>query len=195
MPLGWPSINEQQRIQPNGSHQKTHSGFYLQDLKAILLYSQLAHIPYSLMRHRKHCAFVWKQVIKRNWKAIVNEVFFRDPFFHHFLVFAFVSWIIKLKAGWHPHAASQVWNTKDNSRSRDSLLSSEWLICLSPLGFLLLTQHLFPLFLSLSLCECRLPSLPHNCSDSCLARDERNGHCRAWSDVRACREAKCAAQV
>lgn len=73
---------------------------------------------------------------------------FRDPFFHHFSVFAFVSWwITKLKAGWHPHTAPQASNTKDNSRGRDSFLSSEWHICLNPLGFLLLTQHRF-----LSLC-------------------------------------------
>lgn len=30
------------------------------------------------------------------------------------------------------------------------------------------------------------PSLPQNCSDSCLARDERNLHYRNWSNVRAC---------
>lgn len=93
-------------------------------------------------------------------KAILNEVFFRDPFFHHFSVFVFVPcWIIKLKVGWHPLTASQVWNTKDNSRSRDSLLGPKWHICVSPLGFLLLTQQLSPLFVSLGLCEHRPPSL------------------------------------
>lgn len=107
-------------------------------------------------------------------KAIANEVFFRDPFFQHFSVFAFVPWwIIKLKAGWHPHTASQVWNTKDNSRSRGSLLSSECHICLSPLGFLLLTA-----FIS-SLCVpqfvwAQTPFSCTACSDSCLARNERN---------------------
>lgn len=41
MPSGWPSMDEKQRIQPTDSHQKTHSGFYLQNLKTILLYFQL----------------------------------------------------------------------------------------------------------------------------------------------------------
>lgn len=88
-------------------------------------------------------------------------------------------WIIKLKAGWHPHTASQVWNTKDNSRSRDSLLSSEWHICLSPLGFLLLTQHLFPLFVSLRLCEDFLnpPLFPQ--SAQAAAWPEMKGACIA----------------
>lgn len=60
MPSGWPSMNEQQRIQPDDFHQKTHSDFYLQNLKSILLYFQLISIPYSFVGHRKHCAFAWK---------------------------------------------------------------------------------------------------------------------------------------
>lgn len=34
------------------------------------------------------------------------------------------------------------------------------------------------------------PSLPQNCSDSCLARNERNLHYRNWRNVRACIERK-----
>lgn len=53
-------MSEQQRIQLNDSHQKPHSGFYLQNLKTILLYFQLISIPCSLTGHRKYCAFFLK---------------------------------------------------------------------------------------------------------------------------------------
>lgn len=36
---GWPSMNEQQIIQPNDPQQKMHGVFYLKNLKAILFYS------------------------------------------------------------------------------------------------------------------------------------------------------------
>lgn len=158
-------MNEQQVIQSNDPHQTTHAGFYLHNLKTILFYSQFtgSSVPFPLREQRKHYAFVWK-VYKVNLGKESNseweKVFFRD----HFLVFCFLllvivvsQWIIMLKAGWHPHTASEVWHTKITQGAETPFGALNSPICLSPLGFFLLTQHLFPQFVSISLHENRNP--------------------------------------
>lgn len=95
-----------------------------------------------------------------------------------------------LKVGWHPHTVSPVWHNKNNSRSRDSLLSSEQPHLSQSFG-LLPSHSVYFLSLYPSVCiSIETPSLPQNCSDSCLARDERNPHYGDWGNVTACTERK-----
>lgn len=67
-------------------------------------------------------------------------------------------------------------------REQRPLWASKNCICLSSLGFFLLTVYFLSLYLPVYI-NTEPPSLPQNCSDSCLAGDERDLHYRDWSDV------------